>query len=153
MKQFSFKAEPSYVAAPADVFPLLCPVREADYLEGWDYTMIHSESGLAEMGCVFSTPHHGDQNTIWTVSQYDRSNHLIEFIRVTPGQELVKIAIQLRGVDGDKTRARIEYTITPLTEERGSYLENDHEEHFQADLFYWEEALNYYLITGERLGR
>lgn len=44
-------------APPARVFPLLCPVREADWLEGWGeiVEMVHSDSGLAEDGCVFLT--------------------------------------------------------------------------------------------------
>jgi hypothetical protein len=39
-------------ARPEDVFPLLCPVREADWLAGWmdGLEMVHSGSGLAEDG-------------------------------------------------------------------------------------------------------
>lgn len=37
------------------VFPLLCPVREREWLQGWDATMVCSESGVAEPGCVFTT--------------------------------------------------------------------------------------------------
>jgi len=44
------------VAEPSRVFPLLCPVREADWLEGWDPLLIVSESGIAEPDCVFVTP-------------------------------------------------------------------------------------------------
>ena len=43
-------------ATPEKMFPLLCPVREADWLDGWRYNMIYSESGLVEEGAVFSTP-------------------------------------------------------------------------------------------------
>jgi hypothetical protein len=42
-------------AAPERVFPLLCPVREADWIPGWRYKLIYSESGVAELGCVFTT--------------------------------------------------------------------------------------------------
>ena len=29
-------------ATPEKVFPLLCPVREAEWLDGWQYAMIYS---------------------------------------------------------------------------------------------------------------
>ena len=32
-------------APPATVFPLLCPVREAEWVPGWTVRMIHSASG------------------------------------------------------------------------------------------------------------
>ena len=41
------------VASPAEVFPLLCPVREADWLDGWDPLEVWSRSGVAEPDCVF----------------------------------------------------------------------------------------------------
>ena len=44
-------------AAPEKVFPLLCPVREADWIPGWQYELVYSESGVAELGCVFTTRH------------------------------------------------------------------------------------------------
>lgn len=40
---------------PPDVFPLLCPVRERDWIPGWEADVLHSRSGLAELGCVFVT--------------------------------------------------------------------------------------------------
>ena len=47
-----------------EVFPLLCPVRERDWLDGWEFRMIHSSSGLIEKDCVFATPHHGKLETV-----------------------------------------------------------------------------------------
>jgi hypothetical protein len=41
----------AFIKAPVEqVFPLLCPVRECDWLEGWNCTLLHSGSGLAEKG-------------------------------------------------------------------------------------------------------
>ena len=37
------------------VFPLLCPVQEALGLPGWSAQILHSDSGVAELGCVFRT--------------------------------------------------------------------------------------------------
>lgn len=37
-------------ATPEIVFPLLCPVRETKWLDGWDHTMIYSVSGFVDEG-------------------------------------------------------------------------------------------------------
>ena len=129
----------------------MCPVREADYLEGWKHNMIHSKSGLVELGCVFSTPNDQLEDTIWTVSQYDPKSFIIEFIRVTSGVELVTISIFMRPLDSTRAEALIRYVHTPLTEARETYLQTQHEGNFNADLNYWEAALNHYLATGTLL--
>ena len=47
-------------AVPDQVFPLICLVCEAEWLDDWDYTMICSTTGLAEEGAVFSTSYDGE---------------------------------------------------------------------------------------------
>jgi hypothetical protein len=39
-------------------------VREAEWLDGWQYAMIYSDSGRIEEGAVFSTPHDGEEDTM-----------------------------------------------------------------------------------------
>ena len=70
-------------ATPEKVFPLLCPIREAEWLDGWQYAMIYSESGLIEDGAVFSTPHAGEADTVWIVTKHDPRKREIEFARFT----------------------------------------------------------------------
>jgi hypothetical protein len=134
-----------------DVFPLLCPVREKDWLDGWEYRMIYSVSGLIEKDCVFSTPHHGKFDTIWHVTQYNKANHLIEFLRVTPSENVVKINIQLEKIDAQQTRASISYQYTALSEDQNKYIENELEGAFQESMLWWEKSINHYLKTGEML--
>ena len=42
-------------ASPGKVFPLLCPVREAEWADGWLPELVISSSGVAERDCVFIT--------------------------------------------------------------------------------------------------
>jgi hypothetical protein len=42
-------------ATPERVFPLLCPVREYEWLDSWHCRMVYSESGVAEDNCIFET--------------------------------------------------------------------------------------------------
>ncbi len=38
-------------ADAATIFPLLCPVREFDWIDVWSCDVVYSESGVAELGC------------------------------------------------------------------------------------------------------
>ncbi len=134
-----------------DVFPLLCPVREKDWLVDWDYEMIYSQSGLIEKDCVFSTPYENDIDTIWQVTQYDKTNYIIEFLRVTPYENVVKVNIQLEKVDEYNTKSHISYQYTALNEKQNEFIKNDLEKTFNKSMNWWEKAINHYLQNGEML--
>ncbi len=89
-----------------DVFPLYCPVREADYLDGWSYKMIWSKSGLIEKDCVFTTPHHGEFDTVWHVTKHDKINYKIEFLRVTPTENVIRINIKFKKTNEIQTSVK-----------------------------------------------
>jgi hypothetical protein len=65
-------------AVPEVVFPLLCPVREHDWIAGWSCEVIHSESGMAEEDCVFLTSFADAGPMTWVVSRY-HPPRVIEF--------------------------------------------------------------------------
>lgn len=134
-----------------EVFPLLCPVREMDWLDGWDYKMIHSNSGLIERDCVFTTPHHRNIETVWHVTQYDKLNYKIEFLRVTPNENVVKINIRLERIDGQKTKAIIDYQYTALNEGQNEFINKELKQSFSESMIWWEKAINYYLEHGKML--
>ena len=136
-----------------EVFPLLCPVREGDWLDGWEYRMIHSSSGLIERDCVFATPHHGKMETVWHVPQYDTVNYKIEFLIFTPAENVVKINIQLEKINEHLTKTHISYQYTALSEEQNSFIETELEKSFVESMRWWEKSINYYLKTGKMLKR
>ena len=132
----------------AEVFPLLCPVREVEWLDGWDFAMIHSDSGLVEKGCVFSTSHHGKTETLWVVTTHDTINHLVEFVRFTPQESIVQIRIQVSDTP-DGSESNINYTYTGL---KPNILINLEEE-FENNMIWWEKSINHFLATGKKLER
>ena len=134
-----------------DVFPLLCPVRELDWLDGWQFTMIHSKSGLVEQDCVFTTPHHGKSDTVWYVTMHDPASHKVEFVRVTPGESIVKINIALETFDQTTTQAHITYQYTGLSEEQSRFMETELEHEFKKSMMWWEKSINHYLKTRKKL--
>lgn len=128
-------------ARPEEVFPLLCPVREYEWLAGWDCRMLYSESGVAEDNCLFATNFHG-QPMIWTVVRYEPPR-CIEFSMVAPGALAVRLRIQLEA-DGSGTRIRWVRTFTGLSAE-GNEQTGDWKTERDADL---TDGLAYFLRTG-----
>ena len=99
-------------AAPERVFPLLCPVREAEWLDGWRYRMLHSESGLAEEGAVFTTPRSGEPDTVWIITRHEPASRLVEFTRFTPGSRVCVLRVGVRPADPAGSSVDITYMYT-----------------------------------------
>lgn len=134
-----------------EVFPLLCPVREKEWIDGWEYEMIYSISGFIEKDCVFTTPHHGQFDTVWQVTEYDPDNYTIEFLRVTPRENVVRINISLERVNEKQTKAFISYKYTSLNISQNTIIERDMENSFKKSMETWERSINHFLNTGTML--
>ena len=139
-------------APPETVFPLLCPVREADWVPGWQYTMIYSKSGVAEAGCVFTTPNDDGTQTTWLVTEYDPARLRIGFAWVNPGQIAAQIEISLKKNSKGATTAVIRYTYTGLSTAGNQQVERYDKKWFEQKMQGWEAAINHYLRTGKAIG-
>lgn len=138
--------------APAEqVFPLLCPVREADWVPGWQYRMIYSQSGLAEMNCVFATPNPDGSESIWVVTEYDPANLRIGFTWLHPGMVTTQITIFLKPERGE-TKVYIRYVYTGLSEAGNIEVARFDRAWFAEKMKSWEAAINHYLRTKKRIG-
>lgn len=141
-------------APPERVFPLLCPVREAEWLDGWAgaLEMVHSESGLAEEGCVFRTRLPGRPDTVWTITRHDPERRLVEFFRVTDGLVATRLRIEVAAAPNGSSTLLVSYTFTPLGAPGRAFVEANHsEDAFRRDMAWWEASLNHWLRTGEIL--
>jgi hypothetical protein len=138
-------------STPDVIFPLLCPVRESDWLEGWKYTMLYSSSGVAELGAIFSTPQEGESDTIWIVTKHDPQEHEVEFARVTPGSRAAFIRIKVIPAASNSSYVAIEYTHTALTPEGIAFVRGYSEDEFLNMVQTWERSMNQYLETRRTL--
>jgi hypothetical protein len=136
-------------AAPEKVFPLLCPVREADWVPGWKYRLIHSQSGVAELGCIFTTPNEDGSESTWLCPEYDPARYRIAYAWFTPGLVACHIQIQLEAAAGETTRARIHYSYTGLSAGGNKEVERFTADWFRTKMQGWEKAINHYLRTGK----
>lgn len=139
------------LATPDKVFPLLCPVLEKEWIDGWEYEMIYSISGVAEKGCIFQTPSPGNVRTTWYTTRYEPEQFSIEFVRVTPGEMVVRIYIKLIDNHNGTTAADISYEYTSLSATGNRWIEDESGPAFIANMTYWENAINHYLQTGAKL--
>ena len=138
--------------SPSDVFPLLCPVRERDWLHGWDCDMVYSESGYAEEGGVFTTAGTGGEaDTIWLITRRDEANQVIQFARITPGSRAVKLDIVVSKKGDCASNVDIRYQFTALNEAGNRFTDGYSEEKFLKVMRFWERSMNHYLATGEML--
>ena len=137
-------------ATPEQVFPLLCPVREYDWIESWQCEMIYSATGKAEAGAVFRTafPQDGPPDT-WVVSSYEPPR-VIEFIRVN-ALRTIHYAIRLEGEEAGQTRWRWTQTLTGLNEVGNTLVAAVETAAFAKKIAALEAKLTHFLATGTTL--
>jgi hypothetical protein len=131
-------------AKPADVFPLLCPVREREWADGWDPLAVYSKSGLAESDCIFTT---GEENpeSIWVITEFDPVRHRLEIMKVTPGMTVCRITINLAEDESGNTDAEVVYMYTAISREGEEFVKEYSQEFFNGFMQFSESALNSFL--------
>jgi hypothetical protein len=137
------------VAAPAVVFPLLCPVREADWLEGWSPLLVLSQSGVAEPDCVFVTAAE-PAGAVWYITRREPDNGFVEMLKITPDVTACRITIQLRP-SAAGTDAQITYVYTSLGPAGDAFVAAFTDEYYLQFMRNWETRINHYLAHGSCL--
>ena len=135
-------------APPERVFPLLCPVREYDWIATWECEMVHSESGVAEEDCIFCT-RFSDEPMTWIVSRYEPPTR-IEFSCVVPDLYAMRLKIALAG---HAASTRLEWTrrwlsLGPAGE---AWIEERTEAEYDKAMTMLRDSLCHYLATGDML--
>lgn len=143
-----------YSSPPSKIFPLLCPVREYEWLDGWECEMVYSESGFAEEDCIFKTKFPGEEEeTIWVMTKRDPENHEVHIMQVTPGSRVLKMQIRLEDDLAGGTNAHFTSTYTALREQGNTFIDSHAEEEFKQAMVRMEKSMNYFLETGEKLDK
>ena len=132
------------------VFPLLCPVREYDWIEGWQCTLVHTRSGIAEYGCIFQTARPGAPLDTWVVAHYEAPKR-IEFV-ITNALYVTHMALALSERAGGGCDLEWTFAMTSLGTVSAEQLEQtaDLRQSIQRTL---EAPLAHYLKTGTLLRR
>ena len=134
----------------AEVFPLLCPVREKDWTPDWNPKLVISNSGVMEQECLFvvaDTPN----DAIWVVSKYDPANFEVTMYRIVPGVLVGRFAITLDSEEGKITRASVSYEQTAMGKDGNKIVNEFTIESFTEFMDEFKLAIDHYLTTGEMI--
>jgi hypothetical protein len=132
-------------APAARVFPLLCPVREMEWAEGWQPDLVISSSGMAERDCVFITPDKLGK-AIWYVTRHEPASWFVEMLKILPGVTACRLEIQL-SENGDRCFADITYSHTSLSSTGDEFVAAFTADYYQGFMQAWEKQLNAFLMT------
>jgi hypothetical protein len=133
-------------APPERVFPLLCPVREALWIPGWSAEILHSASGVAELGCVFRTRDEEGRERVWTVSRYEPEAGRIQFVQFVAGLAVIRLDIALAPASGG-CRAHWTYTVMGLVPGQEAFFAQYRDAAFQAHMGHLRELLAAHLAA------
>ncbi len=109
-------------APPAAIFPLLCPVREHEWLPGWQADVICSQSGLAEDNCVFAAENHLFGPAIYYMSRHEPEPGIVQFVIFYPGKAIQKLDLALAPTQRG-TRFSMRRTYTGLSAEGNAAID------------------------------
>jgi len=137
-------------ASPDRVFPLLCPVREGEWAEGWMGRPIYSISGVSEENAVFETEHEGGIKTLWFVVNLDPKRHVNELVYWMPEGQLVRLHMRVSALGPQKSKIDVKYIRTSLSEQGNQSLQKA-EAHFLEMMAEWQASLNHFVTTGRML--
>jgi hypothetical protein len=124
------------------VYPLLCPIREYDWIDGWQCELIASDSGFAEENCIFKTdlPPFGKET--WYFLNYILNDSFIA-IRYR-SNSILRVDFSL--IPEEKgCRLHLDFILTATDDSGNEFVKNFPDNH--ADLMCNRTAtlLDYYL--------
>jgi hypothetical protein len=131
-------------APPARVFPLLCPVREEEWIPGWSAQVIHSASGVAEVNGVFLT-RIADSEALFIVTRHDLQAGAIEFVVLRGGTHVEKLDLALTDNHDGTTTITWTRTYTGLSEAGNAQIEQQLAGGFQSRMQTLHELLERHL--------
>lgn len=143
-KRRHFSQSQHIMALPVAVFPLLCPVRELDWLPEWDCRPFYTASAVAELGCAFQTDRIADGGLdIWVIT-HDEPSARVKFVRMN-SLRVMQYDIRLQPADDGSPVLVREQRITALNDDGDRHVAALREADFTAMIANIETLLNRYL--------
>ena len=115
-------------APPGMIFPLLCPVREREWLEGWKADVVYSDSGIAEENAIFTSEHRLLGEAVYVVSLHEPEQGRLGFTVFYPGTCVQKLGIELKPAGEAGTRLTWSRLFTGLSQRGNTLIEQITEE-------------------------
>jgi hypothetical protein len=127
-------------AAPAVVFPLFGPIREAEWAHDWNPVILYPSDRQQQAGSVFTTE---GKNTdvVWVLTCFDERALEVEYVQVLPKVWAGQVQIRLKDNGPGRTQATVTYRRTALSPEADQGVEA-FAHHFPEQREHWESAIN-----------
>lgn len=134
------------------VFPLLCPVVEDEWIEGWGdvCTIVYTDSGIAEEACVFETDIPLEGRSLWICSKYDAANTEIEYIKHIIGKAVIKWRMKVSDLPGGKSKIEAHYNATGMGKDGTAYVKHLADKGIDELFTGLEDKINYYVANGKK---
>jgi hypothetical protein len=142
IKNYTMKIE----ANPESVFPLLCPEREKEWIDGWAYEMIYSKSGFAELNCVWKSNFPNLGEAYWIMTRCVSPKEA-EYVRFIPDLMIVNLLMELKEQDNDTTLIEVTNTFTGLCKQ-GNLAVDQVSQVVNNTFSSLETSLNHFVSTG-----
>jgi hypothetical protein len=146
LRRVSFTEQRTFQSPPDKIFALLCPTTELDWLPEWSCELLHSQSGYAELNCIFKTMFFG-LDEIFICTRYEK-NLAIDYLRMSEHIS-GKIDIKLLDHCNGSTTGVWLITLSALDETGNEMLKDTSGIHAQFGKAL--DALEYYLLNGEMI--
>lgn len=134
-------------AKPTRVFPLLCPVREYDWIPSWEAEVVYSGSGFAELDCVFTTRSETDGPRTWICTRYQPSS-AIEYTSFSSCGYVMRLDIGLEPHGETMTRLNWCRRFIATSNEGNAWIAQMTPAGMAAATDKLARLLAYYLATG-----
>jgi len=140
----------SLSAAPPQVFPLLCPVREHDWIPTWCAQIVHSHSGFAELDCVFITQSPSEGQRTWVCTRFEPS-HAIEYTVFSTLGHVMHLSIALEAQGEAGTNVSWSRRFIAVNDEGEAWIEAISPQGMAEATGILAKLLDYYLVNGSML--
>jgi hypothetical protein len=151
--QLTRKGDINILARVEDVFPLLCPKREEEWIPGWECETIWSHSGYNEEGAIFRTTKPYGTELYWNTLQYDMLGKVVDFLITAPHRYMFRFKIDVIAANDRLLTLSFSQTFTSISEEGNELLNQYKTEDFAGRLRNLGEFMNQYFQNKSRSQR
>ncbi|SDJ67526.1 hypothetical protein SAMN04488540_111110 [Ferrimonas sediminum] len=131
-----------------EVFPLFCPVREREWVPGWDPLLVWTNSGAIEPDCVFTTQDPAG-HAVWYVVQASADQGVLELLKTVADHMATRILIRVFPAP-EGSLIQLNYRYTSLSPRGASALENLTESYWAQFMQRWQKAMERYFSQQRR---
>ncbi len=149
--RYDFKFEMTLSSIRDSIFPLLCPIREYEWLNDWKCTMIYSESGIAENNGIFYVKMGFPlfKKQVFQVINYV-PNENITFLIFLNNLTTLKFSLTLESVSDSSTKLTLDYKLTGLSGFGNLFLKKNAKKIISKNAELIESDLRYWLINDKK---